>query len=276
MAGIWDALPASALPTQPFIPPPQSPGELPVQTQSALLNLLKALAGPALDAGNYLGGLMEGTEPFRPSEALGHGVDLAMALAGPKFLPKGAGELAMDTASRMARAKEMGFRTSMPLYHGTNAEFSAFRAAPTIAEELAAPGVSTALDPAVASEFAASRAATRGGQAQVLPLYHRADNPVRLDLSGRESHAQVVETLRDAFERGHDSVMITNYTTPGGLTGQKIIIVRDPEQLRSVNAAFDPAKRNSANLLAGLAGAAAIPLSSLAIPPQQPPKFPGL
>jgi hypothetical protein len=35
--------------------------------------------------------------------------------------------LPMDTASRMARAKEMGFDTETPLYHGTDAKFKKFK-----------------------------------------------------------------------------------------------------------------------------------------------------
>jgi hypothetical protein len=36
----------------------------------------------------------------------------------------------------------------------------------------------------------------------------------------------------------------------------EVLIVKDPAQLRSPQAKFDPAKRNSAKLLAGGAGAA--------------------
>ena len=43
---------------------------------------------------------------------------------------RAAGELAMDQASRMARAKEMGFRTDMPLYHGTGETFNEFKRKP--------------------------------------------------------------------------------------------------------------------------------------------------
>jgi hypothetical protein len=157
--------------------------------------------------------------------------------------------LPMDEASRMARATDMGFRRSMPLYHGSAEEFSSFRTVPTTAPGMATPGVSTALNPEVANEFAAARGSEKTNP-QVYQLLHRADRPAVLTLDGSESHGEVVSSLRDAFERGHDAVMIKNYTTPGGLGGQNIVIVRDANQLRSPNAAFDPAKRDSSFLLA--------------------------
>jgi hypothetical protein len=71
--------------------------------------------------------------------------------------------------------------------------------------------------------------------------------------------------------------MLRNYTSPGGKVGD-ILVVRDPAQLRSPFAQFDPAKRNSRNLLAGIAGAAA-PFQFAPIdrdpfaPPGYPPRF---
>jgi hypothetical protein len=59
--------------------------------------------------------------------------------------------------------------------------------------------------------------------------------------------------LADAWAQGHDSVLLKNYTLPGGISGD-VLVVRDPAQLRSPFAQFDPAKRYSRDLLAGLAG----------------------
>jgi hypothetical protein len=155
--------------------------------------------------------------------------------------------LPMDEASRLARAKEMGFRTGMPLYHGTGSEFSSFRTVPTTAGGMQTPGVSAALDPAVANEFALGSEQTNP---QVYKLWHRAERPAVLDLTGNESHGEVVGTLRDAFEAGHDAVMMRNYTSPEGLGQQNVVIVKNANQLRSPNAAFDPSKRDSGFLLA--------------------------
>lgn len=50
--------------------------------------------------------------------------------------------------------------------------------------------------------------------------------------------------------------MFKNYTTPKGKKGKSFILTKDPNQLRDVNAKFDPKQKNSANLLAsGVIGA---------------------
>lgn len=179
--------------------------------------------------------------------------------------------LDMDEAARLARAKDMGFRTQMPLYHGTGAAFDEFKPVPTDAKGWVSPGASLARSPEIANEFAEMAGQGRIGglywsdnaraNPQVYKLFHRADNPAALTLTGNETHPQVVATLQDAFDRGHDAVMLRNYTSPGGRVGD-IIIVKNANQLRSVNAAFDPAKRESGNLLAGIAGA--LPVAGLA------------
>jgi hypothetical protein len=166
----------------------------------------------------------------------------------------------MDTASRMARAKEMGFRTDMPLYHGSGAQFSSARAVPTNSAGMESPGVSLALDPEVANEFAAARGSEKTNP-QVYKLLHRAERPASLTLDGSETHGQVVDALRSAFEAGHDAVMIKNYTSPGGISEQRIIIVRDENQLRSPNAAFDPARKFDPYLLASVSGLSVVPMT---------------
>jgi len=162
----------------------------------------------------------------------------------------------------------MGFHTGMPVYHGTGSEFSSFRAVPTTAAGMETPGVSVALDPAVANEFAGSAPANQ----QVYPLLHRAEKPAVMALDGSESHGEVVGALRDAFDAGHDAVMLKNYTTPKGRGGQKIIIVRDANQLRSPWAKFDPEQKFSPNLLAGIGGGlVALPGAGMLMPVQGDP-----
>lgn len=183
----------------------------------------------------------------------------AMSVGGAaKQIAKGLPEiLAMDHASRMARAESMGFRTGMPVYHGSPSEFGEFRATPTSGAGLQTPGVSVAMDPSVANEFA-TKAQQGSAQTspQVYPLLHRADRPAVLILDGTEKQGEVASTLAQAFASGHDAVMIKNYTTPGGEAGKNIIIVKEPSQLRSRFAAFDPSKKSSADLLAGASGVA--------------------
>jgi hypothetical protein len=225
--------------------------------QAGVRSAIKSAAEPF----GQLGRVMTGQSRDTLGDIIGAGA--AMIPIGPpgagKVLKDVGRPLARDIASRMARAEEMGFRTGMPVYHGSGDSFSSFRAVPTTAKDMETPGVSVALNPEVANEFAQG-----SGKAspQVYPLLHRADKPTSLMLDGSESHGEVVSTLKDAFDSGYDAVMLKNYTTPGGLRGQNIIIVRDANQLRSPNAMFDPAKKLSPNLLAGVAGMLAIPMAA--------------
>jgi len=114
------------------------------------------------------------------------------------------------------------------------------------------PGVSTARDPRLANSFAELRVKQRGGEPQVYPLVHRADNPARITLKGDEDRHNVITTVKEAFDSGHDAVTSRNFETPWG--PQDIVIVRDANQLRVPWANFDPAKKDSANLLASGAG----------------------
>jgi hypothetical protein len=74
-----------------------------------------------------------------------------------------------------------------------------------------------------------------------------------IHLTGEEKNLEIAATLRDAWDNGYDAVMMKNYTTPGGQGGRTILVVKEPSQLRSPNAKFDPAKRDSSDLLAGIA-----------------------
>jgi hypothetical protein len=128
----------------------------------------------------------------------------------------------MDEPSRMARAQQMGFRTEMPIYDGSGASFESFQAVPTNAAGMVAPGVSVALAPEVANEFAQAARGSGPANPQVYTLVHRADNPTVLNLDGSEGQGEVSATLRNAFDSGHDLVMLRNYTSPGSKMGQNI------------------------------------------------------
>jgi len=165
----------------------------------------------------------------------------------------------MDYASRMARAEAMGFRLN-PVYHGTATGpdghiFSAFDPARvggrTSGSQAGQEGVSVALNPEVANEFALLSARKSGGNPAVMPLLHRTERPAAMNLDGTEKNLEVAATLSEAFnEGGRDAVALKNYTTPGGKTGEIVVVLKDPSQLRSVNAAFDPEKRGSSDLMA--------------------------
>jgi hypothetical protein len=77
-----------------------------------------------------------------------------------------------------------------------------------------------------------------------------------MSLTGDEMNHEIAATLDYLWSQGYDAVMLKNYTSLGGKKGD-ILVVKNPAQLRSPYAKFDPRQRNSRDLLAGIAGSAA-------------------
>lgn len=144
----------------------------------------------------------------------------ALGSAGGKLATQAAKELPMDQASRLARAREMGFDTDRRFFRGTTAN-----------EIEARPNTWIADDPSYANSFAS------GNGGNVMPLVSRGRYA-----PGAWSEAEA----RSAGFQGREF---------GDGTRQ----VFDPSNIRSVNAAFDPANSSSANLLAANPDTAAIP-----------------
>jgi hypothetical protein len=85
--------------------------------------------------------------------------------------------LPMDTASRMARAERPGFRTDQPLYRGdANPNMQAFNTGQFAREGI---GVTASDSPSVASTY------MTGNNPAMYPLYARAENPLMVDVGGR-------------------------------------------------------------------------------------------
>lgn len=92
-------------------------------------------------------------------------------------------------------------------------------------------------------------------------LWHRASRPGVVDAQGLKDF-EIQATLLNAWEEGHDAVMLRNYSTGSG-DPVNVIVVKDPSQLRSPDAAFDPARKSDTDILAvggsplasGIAGA---------------------
>jgi hypothetical protein len=89
----------------------------------------------------------------------------------------------------------------------------------------------------------------------------RYSNPKTVDVSGR-GDINLHPMIEQAKAEGHDAVIFKGAADNPGKSvygrhqaGQTVVVF-EPNQIRSVNAAFDPAKKNSANILAGAAGAA--------------------
>ncbi len=93
--------------------------------------------------------------------------------------------------------------------------------------------------------------------AQGTALWHRAERPASLEAAGVNDH-DLQATLAQAWLNGFDAIKLKNYTRPGSKTPEDIIVVRDANQIRSPDAAFDPTKRNSRDLMASIAGLTAL------------------
>jgi len=174
-------------------------------------------------------------------------------------------EAAWLTPGKRLQAKENGFYTEMPLYHGTGKDIKSFdltRGGETSGSPVGQLGVSAALDRETAEEFA-RLSATRGrgyqgltrnstNKGEVLELVHRAEKPASINLTGNETNHQIAATVEGAWDNGYDSILFNKNTTPGGLKGRQFVLVKDPSQLRKITAKFDPKKISSPELLAGL------------------------
>jgi len=210
-----------------------------------------------LNAGMSLAGLL----PFVPGPG------------GVRAAEKAADALDMSTAARMQRANEGRFFPNT-LYHGTSTsksdgwlydEFALFEGDDLSRSVSRSPvgklGVSIAENPNMAADFARQASPVDGTGAAMLPLRFRADRIASIDLVGDEKNDEIYNTVVDAWKNGFDAIRFKNYTSPLGTKGN-FFLVKNPNQIRSVAASFDPAKRGSANLMAGAAGGA-IGLSAL-------------
>jgi hypothetical protein len=111
-----------------------------------------------------------------------------------------ASELPMDYASRMARAKEMGFRNPL-LYHGGGADFRAIDpclGGSATGEAPARLGVWSGADPETANEFAEMAADRSGGNAQIYPLRYRTQRQGVIELNRDEENQEIAATLAQA------------------------------------------------------------------------------
>ncbi len=183
-------------------------------------------------------------------------------------------DLADDAASRMARAAEQGYDTSKVVYHGTQSDVPAFDMEKVRERFPQSIGIHLTDQPASeASIYAdglknymagwnpsARNAEDVAEGANVMPLLVKTENPLVIDtdqltasMEADLNRGVIIEKLVSAKRAGtpYDSVVINS---PNGQN----IIKLDNTGIRSVNAAFDPAKKDSANLLAGLGGAAVL------------------
>jgi hypothetical protein len=180
-------------------------------------------------------------------------------------------DLDMSPEARKARAEAMGFDTSRVLYHGTGKHFDAFD--PGTRGNGTKRNIYLTDNPAIAEIYANSEnyGLRGGGNPQIIPVYAKSSKPLVVSDKGPDGSFGWVQdnlvkalgvsdpragkyaTLYDEARRqGYDIVRIENMTDLGGVQTQYIPLA--PSNIRSVNAAFDPEKASSANLLASNAG----------------------
>jgi hypothetical protein len=195
----------------------------------------------------------------------------------PEYEAAVAKGLDMSTPARKARAKAAGYNTDRVWYHGTRKDFDAFDTSKstdglgihvgTVDQAEGFARSTKALSMKNPDEFKSNR--------QILPLYVRANNSIRLpDMQDWEPN-RVVRALRrkgievqgsgyqgtatakdivSALKReGYDSIVYSN-KFEADASGKDSLIIFDPSNIRSVNAAFDPDKAASPILTAGAGG----------------------
>lgn len=247
-----------------LIPPPRNPARMP----KAVEDTAKAMtADPISDAYKAVRGRMT------PEEAQNFAMTAAMGLISP--MARGAKlRLPMDEVSRMGRATEQGYtidayKGMYPYTGGPVTDWKGRVLSETPKEEIKSikPHAFFSSDPETANRFAS--AITSEGS--VLPAKLKFENPIVIDANGAPAAAFQFETIarrhgtHDAYKafqdaissKGpHDGVILKNTKDEG-----TVYLPKNPHQVRSRFAAFDPDKIKSGDLLAsgaGLIGANAI------------------
>ena len=209
---------------------------------------------------------------FGKAAGLGGGMALAAlgAVPGGKALARKGEALAMDEASRMARAAEQGF--TVDAYHGTEApDFQQFL--PEFSDTARKTGTPHGAfvfsdSPHNASGYAGKPSglgydiANFDNGGRVIPAKIALGRTMKVNAKGdnwrdiyhKGESYDINELAQIAQAKGYDSLTVKNVVDSNGYTKkpQTTHFVFNPANIRSKFAAFDPAKRGSANLLAGL------------------------
>lgn len=191
------------------------------------------------------------------------------------------GGLPTSQPERFARAREMGFDTSQLWYHGTpSPNFSQFDPAMAGYSQGMAlngrPAIWFTDSPQQASYYAGALARhdpANVGAGGVIPAFiRRGERPPWGDFEGQSMspqtwYANVENALQTLQSRRGDlpsNVLFKNvpynWSSTGGPQGMSnVLLVTDPSIIRSPNAAFNPQRISSSNILAGGMGAMAAP-----------------
>jgi hypothetical protein len=226
---------------------------------------------------------VETPKPLQKAQAEGYaGADIGEAQEWVRARAKG---LDMSQAARMERAKAMGFDTGTVLYHGTTANIGEFDLKTAGRNQTGLErGIFLTNNPNDAASYA--RLAGEENQA-VYAVYANMKNPLiedfsRLDKPVKYSGNLVRELINRAKTGGYDGLIIRGMTErlqdeTGRLTKSLAdqYVIFNPSSIRSTNAAFDPASKKSANILAGVGAVGAGAAMTGAIRPPDQKKPPG-
>jgi hypothetical protein len=157
--------------------------------------------------------------------------------------------LDMSKAARMKRARDMGFDTDTVYYHGTDADFDSFDT----------DFINPTLPRGMGFDFTTStkRAGSfgrRDGQ-RVISAFLKFNNPY---IFKPEDNRSFVKWKAEKFgkyggDKFREWMKTNNYDAlihEGAANNAKHVVIFEPSNIRSVNAAFDPDFKDSGNLLA--------------------------
>ena len=153
-------------------------------------------------------------------------------------LSKLASALDMSKKARMQRAQEMGFDTDQTYYHGTASDFDEFSVPDDGRFSLHGRGVYFTRDPSKV-RFAGQE----GGN--VIPAHIRGSMGNEADLRDAE---KALGPQLAGIGHGPRGELVNSEMRSRGFSGYHAgdqTIAFDPSNIRSVNAAFDPAKKEA-------------------------------
>ena len=226
-------------------------------SQSAMQNLGQGNVGaglldlvytPAALAGMFIPGSIGGTRRVGEAavdEILGLVDDVDPSM--PRRLVN-RDDLPMDEASRMARAREMGFDTDV--YHGSGADIQEFVPSES---GLLGPGVYVADSPRGATKWAPDNVEhSPGGVTYPLKVRGQFASMEQLNAARDAARAQGAKG-KDSTLKAIDALKAEGFIGISDNSGD-VMTVFDPKNIRSRFAKFDPSKKDSANILAGVGG----------------------
>ena len=175
------------------------------------------------------------------------------------------GDLDMSQAAKLQRARDLGFDTETTVYHGTNrvnGDISEFK----INDDGAAW---FSKDPSVAGDFTNGyRAPDVPSDGAIYPSFLNKKNYATVDwpeylyalkeergqprgttYSGSRGVSDQKQMLDEYRSQGYDGVEILRAGEKPGYMQDTAWAVFNPSTIRNVNAAFDPAKAGSANIM---------------------------